>query len=524
MWSKLDSARLVELLPSCLAWAPESLPQDKSDPAKAEKGDEGAWYLFRSADYVADKHYCGGLYGVAHYPEQACGDAFGPLAIDRVLSFCRIIDECVSEKGKVAIASTAGDTKEAANLAVLVGAYLILYKGWSVMQLEQALKSEAMRPFKRCWKDHHNPITNPISLVKVRHCWLGIHMAFQTGMIAKSVLESAENSTRYCELWRRTLLQYDACWFAHDEVIVGADPMTVICDPNKVTCPALLPPPDLREDLEDGPPEDKKEAADASNSTRPSSGDATLSPASGNQGSFPNVNVTSPTRLGSGPTLPIVQSQKLEKLAVGTASTQGRGSLARVPSDSNLSRTPSESAMTANQSVHSACKVYSSSDQGAQDAYPPALDFVSFARAYGISLMVRANKENEPGLKEIGGSYAADQIEAHGIRHFNAPFEDTHGAVPSSVTVKNVIEACSSPGGIIYVHCKGGFGRSVVLACCHLIHVHDVPGAALLGWTRIARPGAITTQNQEEFLIKMKGRADIEKYMNGSTGDCCAIL
>mmetsp|Transcript_56594 Transcript_56594/g.132784 ORF Transcript_56594/g.132784 Transcript_56594/m.132784 type:complete len:522 (+) Transcript_56594:52-1617(+) len=521
MWSKLDRARLVELLPSCLAWAPETLPQDKSDPESAEKGDDGAWYLFRSADYAADKHYAGGHYRVPHYPEQVCGDAFGPLAIDRVLSFCRIVDECISEKGKVAIATAAGDPKELSNMAVLVGAYLILYKGWSVAQLEQAMKKESTRSFKRCWKDRQNPITNATSLVKVGHCWSGIQAAWQTGMLAKSVVESAESSLRYCEVWRRTLLQYDACWFAHDEVIVGADPMTVICDPNKATCPALLPPPDVREDLEDNQEEKNQAAqnADGSNSTRPSSGDGT-SPASGTQGAG---SFTSPVRLGSGPSMPVVQSQKLEKLAITSSSVQARG-LARVPSDSNLSKAPSESGMTANMSVHSACKVYGADASGTADALPPALDFVSFARSNRITLMVRANKENEPGLKEIGGSYAADQMEAHGIRHFNAPFEDTHGAVPTAITVKNVIEACSTPGGIIYVHCKGGFGRSVVLACCHLIHVHDIPGAAILGWTRIARPGAITTQNQEEFLIRMKGRADIEKYMNGSTADCCAIL
>eukprot|EP00972_Heterocapsa_arctica_P115713 16449330-Heterocapsa_arctica.AAC.1 len=40
----------------------------------------------------------------------------------------------------------------------------------------------------------------------------------------------------------------------------------------------------------------------------------------------------------------------------------------------------------------------------------------------------------------------------------------------------------------VLVHCKGGFGRSVVFACCLLIWEHDIPGRQLLGWVRVVRP------------------------------------
>merc|ERR1719188_2778471 len=70
---------------------------------------------------------------------------------------------------------------------------------------------------------------------------------------------------------------------------------------------------------------------------------------------------------------------------------------------------------------------------------------------------------------------------------------------------------CSEGYGAILVHCKGGFGRSVVLSCILLIHMFDVPGRSVLGWSRIARPGAITTPEQEAFLCKLRGRADLQK-------------
>jgi len=415
---------LVELLPECLAWAPETLPQDKSDPPKAKKGQPDVWYLFRNADHAADKQFQGGFYAVAHYPPAAGGDAFGPLALDQVLSFCRLMGNCLQDHGKVAYATPKGDVHQNTNAAVLIGAYLILYKQWTVAQLEKDLRNEAARPFKMVWKDHRSPHSNPTSTVKVKHCWSGIAAALEAGLLDRAVLLDTE-SERFCNMWRQTLMQYDACWFADGEVVVGADPMTVICDPNKVTCPALTPSADSSKQSVD---KDKKKEASKISAVAPPSG-----------------------------------------AVAGPSATS--------------------------------------------EVYPPALDFVSFCKSERIKHIVRANAENESGLKEIGGSYQASQLEAYGMKHFNAPFNDTQGAVPTASTVRKVIEALSSRNGAVYFHCKAGFGRSVVLACCYLIYAHDVPGSAILGWCRIARPGAITTEAQELFLAGMKGRADLEKFM-----------
>ena len=56
------------------------------------------------------------------------------------------------------------------------------------------------------------------------------------------------------------------------------------------------------------------------------------------------------------------------------------------------------------------------------------------------------------------------------------------------------------------MHGKGGFGQSVMLACGLAVERLGVPGRALLGWVRVARPGAVTTREQELFLVGLEGR------------------
>merc|ERR1719282_2044203 len=117
----------------------------------------------------------------------------------------------------------------------------------------------------------------------------------------------------------------------------------------------------------------------------------------------------------------------------------------------------------------------------------------------------------EDGLLEIGGSYNKNIVTSQGIQHFDLPVSDIGGGVPNPRTVAAMIDHCAmrSPSShAILVHCKGGFGRSMVLACCFLIYQYNIPGCALLGWARIVRPGAITTREQESFLCCLHGQAE----------------
>jgi hypothetical protein len=170
-------------------------------------------------------------------------------------------------------------------------------------------------------------------------------------------------------------------------------------------------------------------------------------------------------------------------------------------------------------SAHTVCKDYTSewmpqrSFDGTQTG-GSSIAYSSFTKECGVALVIRSNFDSEPGMPRR--SYDAARWKEFAIDHKNIQFEDHAGGLPAPADVCDLLEAADKMGkvspGAVLIHCKGGFGRSVVLCCCLAIYNYDVPGSALLGWSRIARPGAITTPQQEEFLLSMKGRAEILKF------------
>mmetsp|Transcript_59751 Transcript_59751/g.156695 ORF Transcript_59751/g.156695 Transcript_59751/m.156695 type:complete len:208 (-) Transcript_59751:91-714(-) len=144
------------------------------------------------------------------------------------------------------------------------------------------------------------------------------------------------------------------------------------------------------------------------------------------------------------------------------------------------------------------------------------LDFTSFLLEAEIGFIVRTNFDKEPGMPKTG-SYQAAEFMQFGLGHADIPVVDTEGGLPRRTDVAKLLQVCpglglQKEGGGVVVHCKGGFGRSVVLACCLAIDRFDLPGAALLGWARVVRPGAINTPEQELFLQSFAGRADMRKF------------
>jgi len=161
---------------------------------------------------------------------------------------------------------------------------------------------------------------------------------------------------------------------------------------------------------------------------------------------------------------------------------------------------------------------------------PCPKDFVSWCKQRGITSVIRLNFSTEPGLRQFGGSYDETHLLQHGFGHMNIPVVDKNGGLPSVLTIKEVLEdfgthtSHCNPSKTVLVHCKGGFGRSMVIACCLVIYKYDVPGRALLGWARIVRPGAITTSMQEKFLCSLRGRADLKSHLaRNAQQTCCSI-
>lgn len=186
-------------------------------------------------------------------------------------------------------------------------------------------------------------------------------------------------------------------------------------------------------------------------------------------------------------------------------------------------------SLDSNRSTDTICKDYALGHRKSV-CYPfwEAQPFFQFLLEAGVRTVVRANHMKEPGM--LTPSYDASRLRAYGMRHVNSPFQDVHGAVPAPRIIAQVLEHLDRVEGdaAVCFHCKGGFGRSVLLACCFIIHKFDVSGRAALAWSRVARPGAITTTLQEKFLAAITGRAGLHKIIKMTSPDaasngCCAL-
>merc|ERR1712187_571000 len=107
------------------------------------------------------------------------------------------------------------------------------------------------------------------------------------------------------------------------------------------------------------------------------------------------------------------------------------------------------------------------------------------------------NFKQEPGLKE---SYDRAMFLKCAIQHMHEPVSDEGGAVPNAEVINRIVQAAVKHldnGRAIAIHCKGGFGRSVLIATCIISQYFGVPGSTLLAWVRICRTGAINTPDQE---------------------------
>jgi hypothetical protein len=135
------------------------------------------------------------------------------------------------------------------------------------------------------------------------------------------------------------------------------------------------------------------------------------------------------------------------------------------------------------------------------------VDFVTFLKECGVEVIVRANRPSEPGLAK---SYNPSGFVTHGFHFEDMQIADTNGGLPSPTDVSRLLSIYDKfldmQGKAIAIHCKGGFGRSVTLACCLAIARFGIPARAALAWVRIARPGSITCSQQEDFITSFRGK------------------
>jgi protein-tyrosine phosphatase len=96
------------------------------------------------------------------------------------------------------------------------------------------------------------------------------------------------------------------------------------------------------------------------------------------------------------------------------------------------------------------------------------------------------------------------RVQAAGMNWLHAPVADF--SVPDDTFLARwpllckVLLARVARGERVFIHCRGGLGRSGLVAALVLIEAGTAPAAALLA-VRGVRPGAVETAEQERFVL-----------------------
>jgi len=477
------------------------IPQRLSyGPAGSAAGDQ----VCLAFDDITASEFRKGRYEVCHYARGSLGGCTGPPAIDQTLWFCHELHVRLQGEGKPVFVEYEPEQRK--NVAVVVGAYLVLGRGWSARQVRGVLPEDAGLALPCSWVSPRALATSHgAPRMTVQDCWEGVQMARDQGWLRKEVVEDGVMTSLAASQFWRTSCEYDGAWLVPG-VFVMADPMTTIMDPNPQTCSAFHRPSGEGDRPRGGADPTAEEAYlnEIQEFERPPT--PTLFCPDRNETFLDDVKGASATAEQS--------------LSTTSGGVRDRDDLQVRESDDE-----SEDRLSEDNSVHTVCKAYDTGAPGNTgcDLRPDARPFVDFLQEEGIETVLRVNFSEEPGLAEIGGSYEAKLLTNSGIRHEDVPVSDAKseckGAVPPRDAIRRFISLATNDGhddpggGAVLVHCKGGFGRSVFLACLLVIYKHNVSGRGLLGWARIARPGSITTPEQEAALRALSGRADLcRKY------------
>jgi protein-tyrosine phosphatase len=128
-------------------------------------------------------------------------------------------------------------------------------------------------------------------------------------------------------------------------------------------------------------------------------------------------------------------------------------------------------------------------------------DLAQLRTDWATDVVVSLMEEHEHAEVAIHDLYAA--VERHAMR--SVPFEIVDGSVPGddeSDAFDRLIDdlhAELEAGRNVVIHCKGGLGRSGMVAACLLVRSGAGPDDAI-DTVRSHRPGSIQTFAQEEYV------------------------
>ena len=133
-----------------------------------------------------------------------------------------------------------------------------------------------------------------------------------------------------------------------------------------------------------------------------------------------------------------------------------------------------------------------------------ALD-VSAIHDWGAEVVMTLLESHEIELLEV--QRLSQEVEARGMRWLHLPIPD--GAIPDEAFEARWREndrhlhATLKRGGRVLVHCRGGLGRSGLVAARLLVESGMTPEKAILA-VRQVRPRAIETLEQEAYVLRCR--------------------
>jgi len=122
--------------------------------------------------------------------------------------------------------------------------------------------------------------------------------------------------------------------------------------------------------------------------------------------------------------------------------------------------------------------------------------------ANAVVTLMEAHEIIQLGVPDLG-----NRCEALGLAWFHLPIKDV--SIPDAAfesswkTVGHMLRKELKQRRGIVIHCRGGLGRTGLVAARLLIELGEQPDHALQR-VRLVRPGAVETRQQEEYVLKIK--------------------
>ena len=129
------------------------------------------------------------------------------------------------------------------------------------------------------------------------------------------------------------------------------------------------------------------------------------------------------------------------------------------------------------------------------------IDLRDLRLVHGTDVLVALIRDYEYEL--LGIPDLVERAEAHGMTVRRFEIEDVSVPEPASEgafrELIDELDAHLAAGRNLTVHCRGGLGRSGLVAACVLVR-HGIGASEAIARVRAARPGAVETHGQERYV------------------------